>query len=60
MKFLIDLNMDGYSSLKDEQEACKQFIMDQLDSTATYIKILWMQDLNVEPNQEAIEMGVYQ
>lgn len=60
MKFLIDLNKDGYNSKEEEQEACKQFIMDQLDSTATYIKILWMQDLNAEPNQEAIEMGVYQ
>ena len=52
--------MDGYLSLKEEQEACKQFILDQLDFSASYVKILWMQDLNAEVNQEAVEMGVYQ
>ena len=60
MKFLIDLNMDGYPSLKEEQEACKIFIEEQLDSSATYVKVLWMQDLNAKINQEAVEMGVYQ
>lgn len=60
MKFLIDLNMDGYLSREEEQEACKEFILDQLDFSASYVKILWMEGLNAEPNQEAIEMGVYQ
>jgi hypothetical protein len=52
--------MDGYPSLKEEQEACKIFIEEQLDSSATYVKVLWMQDLNAKINQEAVEMGVFQ
>jgi len=45
MKFLIDLSMDGYESPKEEQEACKTFIEDQLDFTASSVKILWMEDV---------------
>ncbi len=60
MKFLIELNMDGYDSEEEEKEACIAFIKEQLDSSATYVKVLWMQDLNAEINQEAVEMGVYQ
>ena len=49
MKFLIDLNMDGYLSRED-----------QLDFSASYIKILWMEPLSAEVNEEAVKMGVYQ
>lgn len=60
MKFLIDLNLDSYESPEEEQEACKEFIMDQLNMSASGVKILWMEDPNTKPNQEAVEMGVYQ
>ena len=60
MKFLIDLNMDGYNSPEEEQQACKEFIEDQLDFTASSVKILWMEDLSAEVNLEAVLEGVYQ
>jgi len=40
MKFLIDLWMDGYNSEEEMKEACIVYIKDQLDSSATSIKVL--------------------
>jgi len=60
MKFLIELNLDGYESMEEEQDACIAFIKEQLENPASYVQLLWMQDLNAVPNQEAVEMGVYQ
>lgn len=57
MKFLIDLNMDGYESPKEEQEACKDLIERRLDFA---VSILWMETLGAEVNEEAVKMGVYQ
>lgn len=56
MKFLIDLNLDGYSSLKEEQEACIEFIKEQLDFSASYIKILWMQKLDSDNSEDTIDL----
>jgi len=60
MKFLIDLNMDGYDSEEEEKEACIVFIKEQLDFSTSSVKILWAETLGVEINQAALEMGVYQ
>jgi len=40
MKFLIDLWMDGYDSDEDEEAGCREFIDEQLDFTASSVKIL--------------------
>lgn len=40
MKFLIDLNMDGYESREEERKACIEFIEEQLDFSASSVKIL--------------------
>lgn len=60
MKFLIDLSMDGYDSEEEEKEACIAFIEEQLDFSASSVKILWAETPGVEINQAALEMGVYQ
>jgi hypothetical protein len=44
MKFLIELNMDGYDNPRQEHEACKEFIEEQLDFTASSVKILWSEE----------------
>lgn len=60
MKFLIDLTLDGYESPEEEREACKVFIEEQLDFSASSVRILWTEDLNAEPNLEAIKQGIFQ
>lgn len=39
-KFLIEVNMDGYDTEEEEIEACKEFIEEQLDFSASSVKIL--------------------
>ena len=44
-KFLIQLNMDGYETEEEELEACKSYIEEQLDFSASSVKILeWKYD----------------
>ncbi len=44
MKFLIELNMDGYDTPQQEKEACLSFIQEQLDFSASSVKILWAEE----------------
>lgn len=37
--------MDGYESPEEEQKACRDFIEEQLDFSASSVKILWMEDV---------------
>lgn len=37
--------MDGYESPKEEQKACRDFIEEQLDFSASSIRILWAEDV---------------
>jgi hypothetical protein len=52
--------MDGYDSEEEEKEACITFIKEQLDFSASGVKILWAETPKVEINQAALEMGVFQ
>jgi len=45
MKILIELNMDGYDNPKDEMDACVAFVKEQLDFTASSVKILWKEEV---------------
>ncbi len=40
MKFLIELNLDGYESPEEHEKACIEFIEDQLNMSASSIHIL--------------------
>jgi hypothetical protein len=40
MKFLINLEMDGYESEKEELEACRCFIEEQLDFSGSSVHVL--------------------
>lgn len=37
--FLVNLYLDGYDTEKDMEEACSEFIYDQLNMTASGVKI---------------------
>lgn len=43
-KFIIELSMDGYDTPEEELDACKEFIIEQLDMTASSVKILEVLD----------------
>ena len=47
-KFLVDLYVDGYETEEERDAACEDFIYEQLDCTASSVKV---QKLN--PNREA-------
>lgn len=40
MRFYIDLWMDGYETVEEMQEACIVFIEEQLNSSATSVRIV--------------------
>jgi hypothetical protein len=40
MRFVIDLWLDGYNTEEEMVEACKEFIEEQLDFSASSVKIL--------------------
>lgn len=44
MKMLIEIHLDGYNSEEEHLEACKEFVLEQLNMTASSIKILWVED----------------
>jgi hypothetical protein len=46
MKILIELTLDGYDSEKESQEACLEFVKEQLNMTASSIKVLWHEELS--------------
>lgn len=48
MRFLIDLNMDGYATEAEETEACRVFIEEQLDFSASSVKILGVKNVYTE------------
>lgn len=39
-KFLVDLWLDGYDSEEEMEEACEEFIYEQLNTTASSVKIV--------------------
>ena len=41
-KFIVDLWLDGYNSEEEMAEACEEFIEDQLNFTASSVKITRM------------------
>jgi hypothetical protein len=43
-KFLVDLWLDGYESEEEMKEACKTFIDEQLNMTASSVKITELPD----------------
>ncbi len=38
-KFIVDLWLDGYETEEEMEEACEEFIYDQLNMTASSVKI---------------------
>lgn len=50
MKMLIDLWMDGYDNDKQMKDACIAYVQDQLDSTGTSVKVLWVDKVEGESN----------
>ena len=38
-KFIVDLWLDGYDTEEEMVDACKEFIYDQLNFSASYVKI---------------------
>ena len=53
-KFLIELTMDGYETPEEEEEACKVWIEEQLDSSGTSVKIIckWVEDEEVNKDYQ--------
>lgn len=41
MKILIELYLDGYEDGQEHNKACVEFVEDQLNMTASGIKVLW-------------------
>ncbi len=48
MKILLEFYMDGYNTELEMKEAAMQYIDEQLDSTATSVKILWAETVKGE------------
>ncbi len=44
MKILIELHLDGYENEKQRREACLEWVKEQLDMTASSVKILWAEE----------------
>ena len=47
MKFLINLSLDGYETEEEMKEACIVFIEEQLNMTASCIKVLEVDGIKV-------------
>lgn len=43
-KFLVELSLDGYETPEEEKEACKVFIEEQLDFSASSVKVTELPD----------------
>lgn len=55
MKVLIDMSMDGYESKEEQLEAIKEFISDNLDFSASSVKILWDETESVDKLKDVIK-----
>lgn len=44
MKILIDFWLDGYEDEKQRREACLEWVKEQLNMTASSVKILWAEE----------------
>lgn len=38
-RFIVDLQLDGYDTEEEMNDACEEFIYEQLNFTASYVKI---------------------
>ena len=47
MKILIELHLDGYDTEKEANEAALEFVREQLDFSASYVNILWHENMPV-------------
>ncbi len=47
-KFVVEMWLDGYESEKEMDEACEEFIYDQLNFSASYVKITKVEEKNDE------------
>lgn len=45
MKLLIELYLDGYNTPEEHAVACKEFVEEQLNMTASIITILWAEEV---------------
>lgn len=43
-KFIVDLWLDGYTTDEEMEKACEEFIYDQLNMTASSVKITRIKD----------------
>ncbi len=41
MKILIEITLDGYETPEEHEEACSEFVYEQLNMTASGVSILW-------------------
>lgn len=51
-KYLVDLWLDGYETEEEENEACIAFIKEQLDFSASSVKVIKLPD-NFESENDA-------
>lgn len=47
-KFIVDLWLDGYDSEEEMTKACEQFIMEQLDFSASSVRVVRLSDRTSE------------
>ena len=53
MKMLIEIDLDGYDTQEEMFEACEEFVLDQLNMTASGATILWQE--SPEPHKSQAE-----
>lgn len=59
-KFIVEIGLDGYDSLEEEQAACSQHLYEQLNMAAAYVKISPLDDAgSTTGNQEGNEYPGY-
>ena len=57
MKMLIEIDLDGYDTEKEMFEACEEFVLDELNMTASSITILWKEKIQ-PPSKRQIQEEV--
>lgn len=45
-KFIVELHLDGYTSIEEMDKACEEFIYDQLDFSASSVKVTKLNETN--------------
>ena len=53
MKFIVDLELDGYETEEEEKKACEEFIYEQLNFAASSVSI----EVYKEPEPKAKGVG---